>query len=479
MKSNVSRDKMLAELKSQSLWDVVVIGGGAMGSGIAVDAAARGFKTLLIEAQDFSAGSSSRSTKIINGGLRDINNPKNWKSIAATLKERKLLLENAPHIVHRMPFIIPCYQGKEKALFMSVMSLYSALSAGNSIGKTKWLRAEEVIRKLPEIRAKGLKGGVQFWDGIFDDARLNIALVKTAEKLGATVLNYFPVRGFVTKTNGEIEAVKAIDEVSGEKYKIRTRMVFNATGAWVDQIRQMVKPTASPTILLSRGSHIVVSQKYFEGDTAIMVAKPKERKVVFCIPYNGMVEFGIANVKEEEPSFEPSVREEEKDYLVKLAKEYIEFPFDKSAIKASFTGLRVMVNPNASVGLVGKNPQEYAIATEFKNMVSVIGGRWSSYRKIAEDAMTQAVEAGLIYKRPCATAFLSILRPDKFNPDEIEKALVSGKNVEEKVLDYARYCQKEEYALTADDFLQRRLKIGVMNEAVTEKLRPKVEEIFG
>ncbi len=476
--SNATRQERITRIENEPIWDAVVIGGGATGSGIAVDAAARGFKVLLIDAQDFSAGTSSRSTKLIHGGVRYLKNPRDWKLVREALKERKMLLDNAPHIVKAKPFIIPCYKDFEREYYMAGLCLYSGMSTGGySIGKTEWLRTEDVIRRLPNVKAKGLKGGVQFWDGQFDDARLNVALVKTAEQQGAVALNYFACTGFEMDEDGQIKAVKAVDKTTGKEYSINTRMVFNAAGVWVDGIRKMLDPTAKTLVRVSKGSHIIVDAKHFEGTTGMLVPKTEDKRVVFCIPWHGVVEIGTTDIENQKATFEPQASDEEIDFMIRTVRDYMEFPIDKSCVKASFAGLRPLFDPQSGSSSAQLS-REHTILTEFKNMVTVTGGKWTSYRKMAEDAMTEAVESGLIYKRPCPTAFLSIYRQGKFDPEQIEIDLVEGKDNDAAVLEYARYCREEEYAKTAQDFLFRRLRIGQMSDAITERLRPKVEELY-
>ena len=248
-KTNPGRESRLQQLEEDKVWDVLIIGGGATGAGIAVDAAARGFSTVLFDTQDFSEGTSSRSTKLIHGGVRYMKNPRDWKLVREAMIERKLLLGNAPHIVHPEPFILPCYENFEREYYMAGLCLYGAMAYGGyEVGKTEFLSAAETIRRLPGVKADGLKGGVQFWDAQFDDSRLNIALMKTAEARGALLLNYVPVVGFERGCGGEITVVKVKDKFSGKEYSVKTRMVFNAAGVWADEIRRMVSPDVKPFI---------------------------------------------------------------------------------------------------------------------------------------------------------------------------------------------------------------------------------------
>ena len=240
------REELLAKLREDPVWDVVVIGGGATGAGIAVDAASRGLKTVVLEAQDFSSGTSSRSTKLIHGGVRYMKNPRDWGLVREALKERRILIKNAPHLVHSKPFILPCYKKGEREFYTIGLGIYSAMTYGGyNIGHTSSLSREDTLMRLPGVKPEGLMGGVQFFDGQFDDARLDVALIRTAYEHGAVPLNYMPVVG-VTREGGMIRSVTAKDMETGEEFVIRTKMVFNAAGAWVDPIRRMVDPDAHP-----------------------------------------------------------------------------------------------------------------------------------------------------------------------------------------------------------------------------------------
>ena len=261
-KTNPGRESRLQQLEEDKVWDVLIIGGGATGAGIAVDAAARGFSTVLFDTQDFSEGTSSRSTKLIHGGVRYMKNPRDWKLVREAMIERKLLLGNAPHIVHPEPFILPCYENFEREYYMAGLCLYGAMAYGGyEVGKTEFLSAAETIRRLPGVKADGLKGGVQFWDAQFDDSRLNIALMKTAEARGALLLNYVPVVGFERGCGGEITVVKVKDKFSGKEYSVKTRMVFNAAGVWADEIRRMVSPEVLPEALILLSAQITLAAR--------------------------------------------------------------------------------------------------------------------------------------------------------------------------------------------------------------------------
>ena len=476
----IVREDMLAQLREDVLWDVVVIGGGATGTGIAVDAASRGLKVVLLEAQDFSAGTSSRSTKLIHGGVRYMKNPRDWGLVREALKERRLLIQNAPHLVHSKPFILPCYKKWEREFYTVGLGIYAAMTYGGyGIGRTSSLSREETLSRLPGVKAEGLMGGVQFYDGQFDDARLTVALMRTAYNLGATPLNYMPVVG-IERKGGWIQSVTAQDKETGEEFRIRTKMVFNAAGAWVDPIRRMVDPEASTLVQVSRGSHILLDKSFMPGETGMLIPKTRDGRVLFAIPWHEMLLVGTTDVEQREADFDPKVSDEEIDFMIETASGYLDKPITRADVKATFAGLRPLFNPQAtgSAGGTAKVSREHAVLPEFGNMITVTGGKWTAYRKMAEHAMTEATLRHLVAPRLCVTKTLPILNDETWDPAALEVEAERSDAADDKVVAYALYCREFEAARTAEDVLFRRLRLGQMNEARTNELLPKVRAAF-
>lgn len=474
------REALLEELRQDPLWDVVVIGGGATGVGIAVDAASRGLKTVLLEAQDFAAGTSSRSTKLIHGGVRYMKNPRDWGLVREALKERRILIKNAPHLVHAKPFILPTYKKWEREYFTVGLGIYSAMTYGGyGIGRTSSLSREETLSRLPGVKAEGLMGGVQFYDGQFDDARLTVALMRTAYNLGATPLNYMPVIG-IERKGGWIQSVTARDKETGEEFRIRTKMVFNAAGAWVDPIRRMVDPDASTLVRVSRGSHILLDKSFMPGDTGMLIPKTRDGRVLFAIPWHEMLLVGTTDVEQREADFDPKVSEEEVNFMIETASGYLEKPITRADVKATFAGLRPLFNPQAtgSAGSTAKVSREHAVIPEYGNMITVTGGKWTAYRKMAEHAMLEATQRHLIPARLCVTKDLPIFADQVWDQAALEVAAEKSEEADAKVVEYARYSREYEGARTAEDVLFRRLRLGQMNAERTEALLPKVRAVF-
>lgn len=474
------REALLEELRQDPLWDVVVIGGGATGVGIAVDAASRGLKIVLLEAQDFAAGTSSRSTKLIHGGVRYMKNPRDWGLVREALKERRILIKNAPHLVHAKPFILPTYKKWEREYFTVGLGIYSAMTYGGyGIGRTSSLSREETLSRLPGVKAEGLMGGVQFYDGQFDDARLTVALMRTAYNLGATPLNYMPVIG-IERKGGWIQSVTARDKETGEEFRIRTKMVFNAAGAWVDPIRRMVDPDASTLVRVSRGSHILLDKSFMPGDTGMLIPKTRDGRVLFAIPWHEMLLVGTTDVEQREADFDPKVSEEEVNFMIETASGYLEKPITRADVKATFAGLRPLFNPQAtgSAGSTAKVSREHAVIPEYGNMITVTGGKWTAYRKMAEHAMLEATQRHLIPARLCVTKDLPIFADQVWDQAALEVAAEKSEEADAKVVEYARYSREYEGARTAEDVLFRRLRLGQMNAERTEALLPKVRAVF-
>ena len=476
------REEMLAQLREDPLWDVVVIGGGATGAGIAVDAASRGLKTLIVDARDFSAGTSSRSTKLVHGGVRYMADVREWGMVRNALKERGRLLQNAPHLVRAKSFILPCYKKGEREMYTLGLGLYGALTCGGvKPGRTTTIGAEETKKLLPGVKAEGLTGGVEFFDAQMDDARLNLALIRTAVEKGATALNYMPVTA-INRVSGMIRSVVLTDRETGETYTVRTKTVFNAAGVWVDAVRRLVEPKAADLIRVSRGSHIILDKSFMPGESGMLIPKTRDGRVLFAIPWHGALLVGTTDVEEKTIAEDPKPTEEEIDFMLETAREYLEKPIRRSDVKASFAGLRPLFNPPQpksaksakSAKSTAEVSREHAVLPEFGNMVTVTGGKWTSYRKMAEDAMLIATLRHLIPARLCETATMPIVNDDTWDLEALESEAVAGTEADQRVADYAIYARDFEFARSAEDVLYRRLRVGQLNEARARELMPRV-----
>ena len=471
----IDREQLLAQLREAREWDVVVIGGGATGLGIALDAAARGFRTALIEARDFASGTSSRSTKLIHGGVRYLAQG-NVTLVREALSERALLLANAPALVQPLKFIVPCYRPFEREVMRIGLGVYDALAGKRGIGDTHWLSRAETISELPGVKADGLRGGVAYWDAQFDDARLVIALMRTAVRIGAVAINY--VEADVIKTmEGRVRTIVAHDVQTNERFELRAKVVFNATGVWADELRRRADSAAQPLITASRGSHIVLPSSFLPGTTGMMIPRTSDGRLLFAIPWHGRLMVGTTDVAANGATWTPEASHAEIEFIIETARSYLQSPPSTRDVLATFAGLRPLFSTRA-VKATRTISREHAIVIEHENLVTVIGGKWTTYRKMALDALDQATSAGLLDARPCSTAQLH-LDVDDANEGACRTAemvalgaMGQGDNA---IGAFAGLAARHEQALYADDVIARRLRVASLDAGAATRLQPIVE----
>ena len=339
----MDRAVMLRQLRArQEPWDIVIIGGGATGAGIAVDAASRGFATLLLEREDFGKGTSSRSTKLVHGGVRYLEQG-NISLVMEALKERGILRRNAPHLVHDVPFVVPNYSWWETPFYGIGLKIYDLLAGQYGFGKSRLLSLDETLERLPNLRQEGLRGGVIYHDGQFDDSRLLIHLMATAADHGATVLNYTPVTAIRKEDTGFINGVVAEDSESGESFTIDARVVVNATGIFTDETRRLANPAAPPMIQPSQGIHLVLDREFLRGTTAIMVPHTSDGRVLFAIPWHQHAVVGTTDTPIDAPSYEPLPFEHEIAFILDTAAEYLSRPPRREDVLSVYVGIRPLV----------------------------------------------------------------------------------------------------------------------------------------
>jgi glycerol-3-phosphate dehydrogenase len=388
----VNRAAILQGLDDRSAdWDILVIGGGATGLGTAVDAAARGYRTVLLEQSDFAKATSSRSTKLIHGGIRYLRQG-NVGLVLESLRERGLLLQNAPHLVHPLAFVIPTYRWWEAPYYGLGVKLYGALAGRLGIGRATIENRDETIRALPNIETAGLRGGVRYHDAQFDDARMAISLAQTATDLGAAVVNYIRVQSLL-KNNDRVCGAVAIDSESGREIEIRARAVINATGIFTDTVRRLDEPASAPMLSVSQGAHIVLDRSFLPGDTALMVPKTDDGRVLFAIPWHDHVVVGTTETPMSQPALEPRPLEAEIAFLLNHAARYFAKDPGEQDILSVFAGLRPLVKSSASKATAALS-RDHVIAVSPSGLVTIAGGKWTTYRKMAADAVDAAENAG-------------------------------------------------------------------------------------
>lgn len=408
------RQAMIARLRERSgnqrgePWDVVVVGGGATGAGVAVDAASRGFSVLLLEREDFGKGTSSRSTKLVHGGVRYLEQG-NISLVMEALKERGLLLQNAPHLVHELRFVVPNYSWWETPFYGIGMKVYDVLAGKYGFGKSSILSREETLEYLPTLRQDGLRSGVIYYDGQFDDARLLIDLMKTAVDHGGVVVNYMPVVALKKDAEGFVAGVEAVDSESGERFDIEARVVVNATGMFTDEIRRMDDAEAKGMVAPSQGIHLVMEGSFLRGHTAVMVPHTSDGRVLFAIPWHGHTVLGTTDTPVDGPCYEPLPYEREIEFLLETGGEYLSRKPMRDDILSVYVGIRPLVKAGGSdTRNTSSLSRDHTIHIDQSGLLTVVGGKWTTYRHMAEDTVNHAILLGKLDDRPCITKDLRI-----------------------------------------------------------------------
>ncbi len=403
----MQRERMVKNLQaSDRPWDVIVIGGGASGIGTALDAASRNFRVLLLEKHDFSKGTSSRSTKLVHGGVRYLQQG-DVSLVFEALRERGLIFKNAPHLVRNQSFVIPNYEWWGGPFYTIGLKVYDMMAGKLGFGPSQHLSYEETLEAIPTVVKKDLKGGVIYQDGQFDDARLAVTLAMTAVDYGATVLNYFPVTGLL-KEKGLVTGVKATDLETGTEYELKGKAVVNATGVFADDIRSMDDPESKKMIQPSQGVHLVIDKKFLPGTHAVMVPHTSDGRVLFAVPWHNRVVVGTTDTVIEEPSAEPRALDEEIDFILKNASRYLAQKINRSDILSVFAGLRPLAAPEGDEQPTKEISRHHKILISVTGLITITGGKWTTYRKIAEDAVNNAIMVGNLQNQPCITEHLLV-----------------------------------------------------------------------
>jgi len=403
----MNRQNLIEKTKVTKHWDIIVIGGGATGLGVAVDAAARGFRTLLLEADDFSKGTSSRSTKLVHGGVRYLEQG-DIPLVLEALRERGLMHRNAPHLVHHLSFIVPRYQWWEGPFFGIGLKVYDALAGKLNLAPSRLLSREETIARIPNIEQENLLGGVEYFDGQFDDSRLAVSLAQTATDHEACVLNYCRVTS-VAKTDGMTSGVEFVDLETGDLHAVAGTVVINATGIFSDTIRRMDDPSATPAVQPSQGVHLVFDRSFLAGDSAIMVPHTDDGRVLFVIPWHGKVLVGTTDTALDHADIEPRALKEEIGFILRNAARYLSHDPQEKDILSVFAGQRPLVRPPGKGGGATKAiSRNHEILVSDSGLITIVGGKWTTYRKMAEDTVDHAITLGGLEDRPCATANLRL-----------------------------------------------------------------------
>ncbi len=493
----MNRPAMLARVQARSTpWDIVVIGGGATGVGVAVDAANRGFSVLLLERMDFGSATSSRSTKLVHGGVRYLEQG-NISLVMEALKERGLLRQNAPHLVHDLGFVVPNYSWWEAPFYGIGMKVYDLLAGKYGFGKSRLLSLEETLERLPTIQTEGLRGGVIYYDGQFDDTRLLIHLAATAADQGAVLLNYAPVVEITRGPDGFADGVVAIDSESGQRMKIPAHVVVNAAGIFADDVRRLAEPELAGMIAPSQGIHLVFERAFLRGNTAIMVPHTSDGRVLFAIPWHEHTVVGTTDTPIEEPSYNPLPFEEEIQFILDTAAQYLSRPPQRSDVLSVYVGIRPLVKANGASMKTSSLSRDHTIHVDNSGLLTIVGGKWTTYRHMAEDCVDHAITLGELNDVPSGTRDLKI-HGYKEGVDSLNSLGIYGSDTE-KILALAAadkrlgqrlhpdlpyigaeviWGVREEMARTVDDMLSRRTRALFLNARAATAMAPAVAKLM-
>jgi len=385
-------------------WDFCIIGGGASGLGVAVDAASRGFSTLLMEEYDFAKGTSSRATKLVHGGVRYLQQG-NIKLVTEALHERGILCRNAPHLVKNQSFIVPNYKWWEGPYYGVGLKVYDWMAGELGLGKSRRLSREEVLELAPTLDADGLRGGVLYHDGQFDDARLAIHLAQTAASQGAVLLNYCRVEGFV-KTDGRVTGLRATDQLNNQSFEVAAKVVINATGVFTDSILRLDDPNAEPVIAPSQGVHLILDKDFLPGQAAILVPHTDDGRVLFAVPWHDKIIIGTTDTPVTEPTIEPRALPTEIDFILQQIGRYLQKVPTRKDIRSIFAGLRPLVKSSSKK--TAELARDHLILVAGSGLITIAGGKWTTYRRMAEDTVDKAIQRSGLPERACVTETLMI-----------------------------------------------------------------------
>lgn len=499
------RNDLIARLAMHQTYDIAIVGGGATGLGVALDAAARGFKVVLVESHDFAKGTSSRATKLVHGGVRYLAQG-NISLVREALRERTTLLDNAPHLAQPLPFIMPTYQWWETPFYGIGLKMYDALAGKAGLGKTEFLTRSQTLQGLPTAQPHGLKGGVKYWDGQFNDARLALALARTAAARGALLVNYCRAEDLLYK-DGKVAGLVCSDSLTGQEYSVHARCVVNAAGVWVDELRQKDgaansgdgrRPT-KPMVAPSQGVHIVVEREFLGGDVALMVPKTADGRVLFAVPWLGKVILGTTDTPRNDLAREPLPFKEEIDFILNESARYLRRAPSRADVKSVWVGLRPLVKPQDDDGAGTKGiSREHTVLVSRSGLVTVTGGKWTTYRAMAEDVLERCADSALLEQRPAGvtthlkligasglkTAAESICQPPGLHSygDEQPSVLeMPGAHTElcpGLTEGMVRFAARHEYAVTVEDVLARRSRLLFLDARLAGSLAAEVGRIL-
>lgn len=470
--SGLNRETSLQRLRDRpEPWDVLVIGGGATGVAVALDAATRGLSVALAEQSDFGKGTSSRSTKLVHGGVRYLRQG-NLTLVRDALRERTRLRKNAPHVVHDMPFLVPCHNWWERFFYGVGLKVYDLLATGNSFGRSRGVSLDETLRIVPTLRREVACGGVIYHDGQFDDSRLLLDMALTAASHGACLTNYLPVTALHHGADGRLNGVDAIDQETSQSYRIHAKCIVNAAGPFCDIVRHLDDPSRKRLVAASQGVHLVLPRKFFPGETALMVPKTSDGRVIFIIPWHDHILVGTTDTPIDHATLEPQATAAEIDFLLTTAAIYLQESPTRGDILSIFTGIRPLVKGDPSARTASLS-RDHVIRISESGLVTITGGKWTTVRKMAEDCVDQVIAKTHFDAPKSQTANLR-LQTRVESPGDQESLHESYRLTQQEI----QHAVQHEMARGVEDVLARRSRILFLNARVAIEVAPKVAQLI-
>jgi glycerol-3-phosphate dehydrogenase len=498
--SRTDRRDLFARLSEPRTWDLAVIGGGATGLGVALDAASRGLSVVLVESEDFAKGTSSRATKLVHGGVRYLAQG-NVALVREALHERSSLLANAPHLAQPLAFVMPSYRWWETPFYGAGLLAYDLLAGRSGLGRTRFLGRADVLERLPGAQPRGLSGGVEYWDGQFDDARLALALARSAAREGALLVNYCAATG-LRHDAGRVTGLECQDRETGGVYQVSARCVVNAAGVWVDEFRQRdgeaVGRAVRPMVAPSQGVHLVVDADFLPGSRALLVPKTADGRVLFAVPWLGKVILGTTDTPRHDLAKEPEAFEDEVAFILNESARYLRRPPSAEDVRSHWVGLRPLVKPQDEDGDDTKGlSREHTVLVSRTGLVTVTGGKWTTYRAMAEDVLKKCAQASLVPTGHSRTARLPLVGSGHGVVDHPGLAAAPGVHLygsESAFLNriegserwlvpglseaMIRFAARHEYARTVEDVLARRSRWLFLDARLAAALAPAAGRIL-
>jgi len=489
-----NRNYTIGHLLKNKEWDIIVIGGGASGLGIALDGISRGYSVLLIEQSDFAKATSSRSTKLVHGGVRYLAQGDLFLVREASI-ERGLLCRNAPHLVKNQTFIIPVYTLWDRLKYTVGLKLYDWIAGRLSLGSSFFISRHKTLQKLPTIKPEGLLGGVLYHDGQFDDSRLAINLVQTIFDLGGYAINYVKVKGLLKDDQQYITGVMVQDMESLKLFTCKAKTVVNATGIFVDDILQMDIPTGHKSICVSQGVHLVLNKEFYPSEEALMIPATSDGRVLFAVPWHNKVVVGTTDTPVNQASLEPQALEKEIDFILENTARYFVRQPERSDVLSVFAGLRPLAAPKEGTQKTKEISRSHKIMVSPSRLFTILGGKWTTFRKMGED-MIDRIEKYMNWPhRKSASPNMHIHgyakdvnREDPFyfyGSDGISVKEMMNGNANEWISHSLKiheaqvlWAVKEEMARTVEDVLARRTRTLLLDANESIRIAPEVAEIM-